>query len=413
MDQPTRLRRRFTEMLKPLVRERRLEVWSDERVVTGYDWRPQLAEAIARSRAALLLVSPSFLASDFIMDQELPALIGHGVRLVPVLVRPCLWQQISVLEGVQWAHDPRRDGPVAGSVDPEGQIVRVCLELHELLAGDGVAPGEGGDSTAPQAAGQAAALVAGARPGELYGVPVLPRALVAREELAGLRATVLRAGDGVVGVTGAAMGLHGQGGIGKTVLAAAIARDEAVRRHFPNGVFWVTVGERADLVAAQIGLLERLGAAHPELRSASHGVELLRQVLVGRRCLLVVDDVWSAAAAAAFRAAGPAGRVAAAGQRRRRRHSATVGRAQARTSLPAKDRDPRGSAHLGTPRHHSGRTQEPLASGDHRPHPQPAGQSKAAPAEDARLATITCHHSGSPAGDAVGSIGHEPRHRPE
>ena len=68
-------RRRFAEMLKPLVRERRLEVWSDDRMVTGYEWRPQLAEAIGRARAALLLVSPSFLASDFIMDQELPALM--------------------------------------------------------------------------------------------------------------------------------------------------------------------------------------------------------------------------------------------------------------------------------------------------------------------------------------------------
>ena len=76
-------RRRFVEMLKPLVRERRLEVWSDDRTVVGYEWRPQLAEAIARSRAALLLVSPSFLASDFIMDQELPALMEHGVALGP------------------------------------------------------------------------------------------------------------------------------------------------------------------------------------------------------------------------------------------------------------------------------------------------------------------------------------------
>ena len=82
-----------------------------------------------------------------------------------------------------------------------------------------------------------------------------------------------------------------------------------VRRRFPDGVFWVTVGEQGDLVAAQLGLLARLGAAHPELRSAGQGLALLREALADRRCLLVVDDVWSAAAAAAFRAAGPRGRV--------------------------------------------------------------------------------------------------------
>ena len=44
-------------------------------------------------------------------------------------------------------------------------------------------------------------------------------------------------------------------------------------------------------------------------RSAAEGVRLLRQALVGRQVLLVIDDVWSAAAAQAFRVTGPRGRV--------------------------------------------------------------------------------------------------------
>ena len=69
-------------MLKPLVRERGLEVWSDERNVIGEEWRPQLAAAIERSTLALVLVSADLLASRFIMERELPALIGRGVALV-------------------------------------------------------------------------------------------------------------------------------------------------------------------------------------------------------------------------------------------------------------------------------------------------------------------------------------------
>ena len=45
----------------------------------------------------------------------------------------------------------------------------------------------------------------------------------------------------------------------------------------------MTVGQQGDLVTAQAGLLERLGAADPELRSAVQGAELLRQALTGRR----------------------------------------------------------------------------------------------------------------------------------
>jgi hypothetical protein len=44
-------------------------------------WRPEIEQAIARSRTALLLISADYLASDFILDDELPALGRHGVRL--------------------------------------------------------------------------------------------------------------------------------------------------------------------------------------------------------------------------------------------------------------------------------------------------------------------------------------------
>ncbi|HEY6791329.1 MAG TPA: NB-ARC domain-containing protein, partial [Trebonia sp.] len=86
-------------------------------------------------------------------------------------------------------------------------------------------------------------------------------------------------------------------------------RDDSIRRHFPDGVFWVTVGEQADLVASQITLLERIGVPRPQLRSADEGTQALREALAGQRCLLVADDVWSAEAAMAFRVTGPQGRV--------------------------------------------------------------------------------------------------------
>ena len=106
-----------------------------------------------------------------------------------------------------------------------------------------------------------------------------------------------------------ALGLHGQGGIGKTVLAAAAARDPVVRAHFPDGLFWVTAGEQPDLVGLQTGLLSRLGVTGTAPRSATEGAGLLRQALADRQVLLVIDDVWSAAAAQAFRVTGPRGRV--------------------------------------------------------------------------------------------------------
>jgi hypothetical protein len=82
-----------------------------------------------------------------------------------------------------------------------------------------------------------------------------------------------------------------------------------VRSHFPEGVYWVTLGERPDIVGAQIDLLDRLGVPAAEVRTTLDGIKALRGALTARRCLLVVDDVWSAAGAHAFDAVGPQGRV--------------------------------------------------------------------------------------------------------
>jgi hypothetical protein len=53
--------RRFEVMLKPEVRERGIEVWSDTSIAASRTWRPEIDAAIARADVALLLVSPDFL----------------------------------------------------------------------------------------------------------------------------------------------------------------------------------------------------------------------------------------------------------------------------------------------------------------------------------------------------------------
>jgi hypothetical protein len=73
-------------------------------------------------------------------------------------------------------------------------------------------------------------------------------------------------------------------------------------------VYWVGLGEDADILAAQRDLLIRLGAA-TGARSVSRAAEALRGALVDRDCLLLVDDVWSVAAARAFAVTNPRSRV--------------------------------------------------------------------------------------------------------
>src|SRR5205823_5398068 len=94
---------------------------------------------------------------------------------------------------------------------------------------------------------------AAAGPGRLSNVPELPPHFLPRPaQLRTLKAAVLAEGRNPVALTGTArVGLQGMGGIGKSVLAAALARDEEVRRAFADGVFWVTVGQGPSLTALQ------------------------------------------------------------------------------------------------------------------------------------------------------------------
>ena len=55
-------RRKFTQILAPLVRNRRLVLWDDTLIPVGGDWRRDIDEGVQRAGVALLLVTGSYLA---------------------------------------------------------------------------------------------------------------------------------------------------------------------------------------------------------------------------------------------------------------------------------------------------------------------------------------------------------------
>jgi hypothetical protein len=124
---------RFRKVLKPLVRSKRLWLWVDTDIPVGDRWHPDIRRAIGRSSVALLLVSADFLDSDFIMDEELPALIRQGVRLAPVLVGDCLWEHVPELAQVEWLHKPVRDSALNLIANKPGQRDRRLREICDRL----------------------------------------------------------------------------------------------------------------------------------------------------------------------------------------------------------------------------------------------------------------------------------------
>lgn len=99
---------RILQHLQPLVTAGTITIWSDESIKVGQFWRKELDEAIGRARVALLLVSPSYLRSDFVAAQEFPALVRAAEErrtvLTWVLLSEATYQSTPVAQ-LQAVHD--------------------------------------------------------------------------------------------------------------------------------------------------------------------------------------------------------------------------------------------------------------------------------------------------------------------
>jgi hypothetical protein len=90
--------------LKPIERDTPVDIWDDSRIEPGANWRQVIENALNTATAAIMLVSADFLASDFVMNDEVPTLLrnaeNRGTVIMPLIVSPSLFAQ-SALSGFQ------------------------------------------------------------------------------------------------------------------------------------------------------------------------------------------------------------------------------------------------------------------------------------------------------------------------
>jgi hypothetical protein len=88
-----KLREQFDDHLSALRRSNLVETWDDRMIRPGSNWKAEIEAKLGAADVILLLVSPSFLNSDFCYSVEMKrALERHENKqalVIPVMIRPC------------------------------------------------------------------------------------------------------------------------------------------------------------------------------------------------------------------------------------------------------------------------------------------------------------------------------------
>lgn len=77
----------LNEMLAPS-KHYAFRCWRDTVILPGEKWLDEISRAMDECTLGLLLVSPAFLASRFITEEELPRFVGDGAKpVIPVMLK--------------------------------------------------------------------------------------------------------------------------------------------------------------------------------------------------------------------------------------------------------------------------------------------------------------------------------------
>lgn len=272
-------------------------VWCDAFVPVGNGWERKSGQALARASVGVLLVNQSFINSEFIHRIELPDLRKAAeldlLTLVGIPISSCDYK-FARLPELQWAFPP--DQPLDLLPEPElnRALVEISRKIHDAqTARTKDIPTEPEISThVTRTRSIRRKAVAKGPPGALHGVPDLPPHYLPRpEDLQRLKQVLLRGGEPAGGFTTAApFGITGPAGAGKSVLAAALAADEEVRRFFTHGIFWMPPGHYADSLRLQRALLN-LAGEKASILSLEEGRARVRRAFAQRICLVVLDGI--------------------------------------------------------------------------------------------------------------------------
>jgi len=128
---------------------------------------------------------------------------------------------------------------------------------------------------------------------QLYrSIPDLPSEYLPREkDIREIKKILLEDNNQSIGITGVSkkLGLHGMGGIGKSVFSIALAQDDEVRRYFEDGIYFIELGQTPNIEEIQTLLLSYFDIKEINIKTVKADIDA---IFVKKKALLIIDDVW-------------------------------------------------------------------------------------------------------------------------
>ncbi len=132
-----------------LQRAGKITLWNDDQIGAGEDWKRAIEQAIAQAKIAILLVTVNFLNSNFILEEEVPALLERrrkeGLIVLPVIAKACAWRRVDWLAEINvrpkngqpiWAENGRHvDENLAALAEEVARIMEKGVELSNSQLG--------------------------------------------------------------------------------------------------------------------------------------------------------------------------------------------------------------------------------------------------------------------------------------
>jgi len=123
--------------LRILERESLISTWHDGKILPGMKWDSTIKSAMDDSDIILLLVSPDFLHSDYIYEEEVQIALERADRdeskVVPIIIRACNWEQTKISQFQSAGKIPSKGKPIDSADNIDEAWQSVVKELTQII----------------------------------------------------------------------------------------------------------------------------------------------------------------------------------------------------------------------------------------------------------------------------------------